>query len=436
MSSIVEKMSAALDTRAATVNEWTARYRGESQFVLLTQEQRDALKNRLSSLSINYGALAVDLLNERLRLIGFTIDGTPDLNLWERWADVGMLDGAQQVQRDALATGQGFVSVWADEDGEPIALPESASQCIVKRDPVSRRVVVGFKRWQADGYGHAALYLPDQIQILKSQSHVPEGGYTAPNGWQTTSTIPNPLGRVPLLDVTNLGSVQDVYGVSELEGLRDLTDALQKVMVDAMLSSHETGTARRWATGLGTIQTDEDGAAEDPWADGTATVQHESPDAKFGQFSPADLAGFDTLAGLIVRQIGALSGLSPQMLGLHADSAMSADAIRAAEASLVAKAEARQRTFGRAWAQVAALLLAIRDGGDPKRFKVMPVWSDPATRSEAQAADAAVKLRQAGILSTQGTLERLGMSPREIAQEQQRAAADMAMQVASGQVSP
>lgn len=85
MSSIVEKMSAALDTRAATVNEWTARYRGESQFVLLTQEQRDALKNRLSSLSINYGALAVDLLNERLRLIGFTIDGTPDLNLWERW---------------------------------------------------------------------------------------------------------------------------------------------------------------------------------------------------------------------------------------------------------------------------------------------------------------------------------------------------------------
>lgn len=79
--------------------------------------------------------------------------------------------------------------MWADEDGEPIALPESASQCIVKRDPVSRRVVVGFKRWQADGYGHAALYLPDQIQILKSQSHVPEGGYTAPNGWQTTSTI-------------------------------------------------------------------------------------------------------------------------------------------------------------------------------------------------------------------------------------------------------
>ncbi len=240
---------------------------------------------------------------------------------------------------------------------------------------------------------------------------------------------------MPLLDVTNLGSVQDVYGVSELEGLRDLTDALQKVMVDAMLSSHETGTARRWATGLGTIQTDEDGAAEDPWADGTATVQHESPDAKFGQFScrPRRLRHVGGSHREADRRI---VWALPQMLGLHADSAMSADAIRAAEASLVAKAEARQRTFGRAWAQVAALLLAIRDGGDPKRFKVMPVWSDPATRSEAQAADAAVKLRQAGILSTQGTLERLGMSPREIAQEQQRAAADMAMQVASGQVSP
>src|SRR6185312_5877199 len=141
----------------------------------------------------------------------------------------------------------------------------------------------------------------------------------------------------------------------------------------------------------------------------------ENPDAKFGQFNASDLAGYDRLAGLIVRQIGALSGLSPQMLGLHSDSAMSADAIRAAEASLVAKAEARQRTFGRAWGQVAALIVAMRDGSNPRRVKAVPLWADPATRSEAQAADAAVKLHSDGILSREGTLERLGYGPEGIA---------------------
>jgi hypothetical protein len=429
MSKIVEQLSSTLDTREAQVLQWLARYRGETPFVLLTQAQRDQLANRLKSLSINYGALAVDLLAERLRLTGFTVNGAPDLDLWERWADMGMTDGAAQVMREALATGQGFVSVWADEDGQPVALPESATQCLVRRDPVTRRAVLGFKRWREDNKARAVLYTPEQVQILESVASVPDGGAVPATGWRSVRTLPNPLGAVPLVDVTNLSSVRDIYGVSELAALADLTDALQKVMLDALISSHESGTPRRWATGVD-VEEDEDGNAVDPWAAGNTTVQTEDPAAKFGQFSASDLAGYNTLAGLIARQIGALSGLSPQMLGLHADSAMSADAIRAAEASLVAKAEARQRTFGRSWAAVAALLVAVRDGSDARRIKVTPLWADPATRSEAQAADAAVKLHADGLLSREGALSRLGLTPAEIAADARRVAAELATRAA------
>ena len=109
---------------------------------------------------------------------------------------------------------------------------------------------------------------------------------------------------------------------------------------------------------------------------------------------------------------------------------MSADAIRAAEASLVAKAEARQRTFGRSWAAVAALLVAVRDGTDARRVKVTPLWADPATRSEAQAADAAVKLHSDGLLSREGTLSRLGLTPAEIAADARRVTAELATRAA------
>jgi len=429
MTDLVETMSAQLDTREAQVLQRLARYNGETQFVLLTPAQREQLAGRLKSLSINYCGLAIDLLAERLRLTGFNVNGAPDLDLWARWEDFGGPDLAQQVQRDALAAGQGFASVWADEWGEPIALPESPTHCLVRRDPVTRRAVVGFKRWREDSRMRAVLYTPDEIQILESASHIPDGGTVPANGWRTVKTQGNPLRAVPLLDLTNVGSVRDVFGVSELAALADLNDLLIKVMLDAAISSHESGTPRRWATGVD-VEEDDDGNAVDPWAGGTTTVQAEEPAAKFGQFPAADLAGYDRLAGLIVRQIGALSGLSPQMLGLHADSAMSADAIRAAEASLVAKAEARQRSFGRAWAAVAALLVAVRDGSDPRRVKVTPLWADPATRSEAQAADAATKLHAEGLLSREGTLSRLGMSPAEIAADSRRVTAELATRAA------
>lgn len=429
MSKIVEQLSSALDTREAQVLQWLARYRGETQFVLLTPAQRDQLAGRLKSLSINYGALAVDLLNERLRLVGFNVNGAPDLDLWERWQDFGGPDLAEQVQRDALSTGQGFVSVWADEDGQPIALPESATQCLVRRDPVTRRAVLGFKRWQQDQRAHAVLYTPDDVQVLVSESFIPDGGAVPASGWRTVRTLPNPLGLVPLVDVTNVASVRDIYGVSELAALADLNDALQKVMLDALMSSHESGTPRRWSTGV-EIAEDEDGNPVDPWAGGTTTLQAEDPAARVGQLAASELGGYDRLAGLIVRQIGALSGISPQALGLHADSAMSADAIRAAEASLVAKAEARQRAFGRAWAQVAALLVAVRDGTDARRIKITPLWADPATRSEAQAADAAVKLHADGLLSREGTLSRLGLTPAEIAADARRVTAELATRAA------
>ena len=68
---------------------------------------------------------------------------------------------------------------------------------------------------------------------------------------------------------------------------------------------------------------------------------------------------------------------------------------------MTARAEARQATFGRAWEQVARLMIAVRDGRDPNMIDdIRVLWADAATRSVAQEADAVVKLYQAGLLPT------------------------------------
>jgi hypothetical protein len=62
-------------------------------------------------------------------------------------------------------------------------------------------------------------------------------------------------------------------------------------------------------------------------------------------------------------------------------------------------------------------MVAVRDGVDPASVSVRAEWCDASTRSESQAADAAVKLYQAGVLSRAGTLKRLGFTEDEIRQE-------------------
>lgn len=122
-----------------------------------------------------------------------------------------------------------------------------------------------------------------------------------------------------------------------------------------------------------------------------------------------------------------VSGLPAHYVGLLQDSVTSADALRAAEAALVARAEARQRQYGVGWEAVARLLVGIRDSVDPASITARVVWAPADTRSQAQEADYAVKLYSAGILSRTATLRKLGFSEDEIAQELEDFARDAQM---------
>ena len=233
-------------------------------------------------------------------------------------------------------------------------------------------------------------------------------------GWTVTETIPNPLGVVPVVPVVNRGRLLDVDGVSEMADILDLADALNKINSDMLVTSEFYARPRRWATGLEVIE-DENGNPVKPFSAALDDVwQSEDADTKFGQFDAARLDGYADAAALITQQIGALTGLPPHYLGLHGDQPASADAIRSAEASLVARAYALHRTFGTAWASVARLMLAVRDGVDPRTLDVEPMWANPETRTPAQAADAAAKLVGVGVPLSVVLADTLGMSPEQV----------------------
>jgi hypothetical protein len=154
-----------------------------------------------------------------------------------------------------------------------------------------------------------------------------------------------------------------------------------------------------------------------PIPEGARAMISENDQAKVGQLAAADLAGYEASVRVILGQIMAVSTLPAHYVGVFTDNPASADALTAAEASLTARAEARQATLGRAWEQVARLMIAVWDGRDPNLIDdIRVLWADAATRSVAQGADAVVKLYQAGLLPHPYALSKLGYSDDEIAE--------------------
>lgn len=413
---MVMALSEKLDVTAPTLTTLDAYYRGVQPTAFLAPKAAEALGDRLRSLAVNFPRLAVKSLAERLTLTGFRLDGPdeePDKDLWRIWRRNHMEEAAAQAHIDALVYGRSFVIVWAGKRGPQITV-ESPRQVAVSYDPATREVTAAFKRWVADGKGHAVLYGPDEITRYVSDANVADPAALPATAWKPVETIVNPLGQVPVIAIVNHGRLLEVDGVSEMADVLGLTDALNKLMADALVTSEFYARPRRWVTGL-EVAEDENGNPIDPFSsEGTRVWQAEGPDVKFGQFDPVRLDGYADLTAVVTQQIGALTGLPPHYLGLHGDQPASADAIRSAEASLVARAYALHRTFGQGWSDVARLIVAVRDGVDPETVDAEPVWATPETRTPAQAADAAAKLAGIGVPLSVVLADTLGMTPPQI----------------------
>lgn len=379
-------------------------YAGMQPLAFLPPESRTALGDRFGRLATNLPRLAVTSLAERLRVTGFT---GPDV--WTDWLRNDLDQQSGTAHREALLLGAAYVIVWADRFGRPKVTIESARQVAVLTDPGTRRITAAVKRWGTTTTTEAVVYLPDEIIRLRAQQ---TGATTA--GYDVVETLANPLGVVPVVQLRNGDRLLD-NGVSEIEDLKPLVDALNKLLVDMMVTSEFVGRPRRWATGI-ELEEDEDGNAINPIPEGSRAMIAEQADAKFGQLDSADLSGYSSAVDVLLGQVMAVSALPAHYIGQLSDTPASADALRAAEASLTARAEARQAAFGRAWEDVARLIVGVRDGVDPQLVDVRVTWADAATRSIAQEADAVVKMFQAGLLPASYALKRLGYSDSEVAE--------------------
>lgn len=442
-SSLVQAAVADIGGKRHRLQIRDAYFRGVHQIVDLGI----SIPPQMRSLRIPLGwpRVAVESIDERLNLEGFRYPAATDVDedLQGLLLANGLDSDAHLVHLDALVFGQGFVCVGAaDNEGDvPLASIESPLDMSTKWDARARLMTSAVRVYGPATELRATLYLPDRtVWARRSQ-----GG-----GWVVDDADEHGLGIVPVVRFANRARSYQREGESEI------TPELMALTDESCRTAQALAVAREFYSGpqryiLGARESDfvdAEGKPKSAWDTYLGRVlaleaDEDGHTPSVGQFQAYDPSVFTRVIEMYARVASAVTGLPPHILGYAADNPTSADAIIKGEMRLKLKADRKTRVFGPSWAQVARLLLLLRDGSlPPQAESITAVWGDTGTPTPSATTDAVAKQITAGSVpaTSDVTLERLGYSAVErqrLAQDRDAAQSDaMLRDIASALTKP
>jgi hypothetical protein len=363
----------------------------------------------------------VDAIEERIDLEGFVLPEATDADaeLWKIWQANGLDEESQLGHLDALIRRRAFIVIGAGDDtpdalsaaagdGDrdatmPLITVESADEVAVEISPRTRRVSAAAKVYKDGLDRFATLYLPEVTIWLDR----------GPTGWREVDRDEHGLGVVPVVPLVNRPRLGRRGGQSQLQRIIGLTDAAARALTNAQIATEVMAIPQRYVLGASKGDfVDKDGQVLTTWEAYFGSIWAlKNGDAKVGQFNAADLANFKTIVDHYASLVAGVTGLPMRYLGQTTTNPPSAEGIRADESRLIKTCERFQQSAEGSWELAMRNARRIVDGDWNPRFKLLEtLWRDPATPTQAQQADAAVKLVAAGILPIEAAWEDLGYS--------------------------
>jgi hypothetical protein len=448
---IIDRLSRLHDSEVPELARYDSYYEGTQPLSYMHPEILAEVSDRIRPLVIFWPQMAVDSIEERLRLEGFkTEDADINTELWRRWKSNRMVLGFRQTITDALVMRRAFVSVGTNPDDAdtPIVTPESPLEVYVDIDPRTRRVRAALRRvTDADALGgvmarYATLYLPNTTIWCEAT------GY---GGWSETQRDDHGLGMVPVAPVVYKPRLRSStrnprnmevarLGRSALDPIIPLSDAANKLGTDMMVAAEFIATPLRALFGVGPGDfKDQDGNPMTPlraMMGRLLTIPDE--DVKAYEWASGQLANFTEGLRAMAELVVSVTGLPPHYLGKASDNPPSAEAIAASESRMATRAERAQDSLDAGAMDAAELILRFTKDWDPAFASMTNDWRNVRTPTVGAMADAAVKLftTQPPIVPLRQTREKLGFDETEIeAMEQadeEAAARNPAAQIARG----
>ena len=412
----------------------------------LTQKYRELLEMSRS----NWLGLVVDVVDERLQIgsIRSTKNVTQEPTAWEWWQDNDMDGVSMQIHQAALKYGVAYISVWPNgPKGSPKIMGESPLATHVRFDAESGLATMAIRIWREQCCPEVAyldLTLSDfqfrlvardlkpAVVVEATPNRFMWGMDVAQASWSFRDDVPpvvaNPLGKVPYVRMRTMPDLLGGYR-SEIVGLIPIQDRINKTNFDRMLSQEFTAFPQRWVTGIDIPRDPTTGKPREPFNAAVDRVWTlEDPSGKFGQFTMGEVDNYLKGVTADVQALATQSRTPPHYLIAGMGTFPSGESVRATEYGLTRKIQARQQSYGDAWAMVLQLCAeqAANDAlVDDNGLQV--VWANVEARSEGEMVDALIKMASLNVPVT-ALWQRWGATPEEIKSWEEQRQSDLAAQ--------
>jgi len=379
----------------------------------------------LAQMSVsNWCSLVVDVVNERLRVDSIRSAESPirDEIAWDWWQANNMDQVSSMVHVEALVFGYAYVSVWpgcasCPDPTTPTIMGESPLSTYAAFDMASGECLHAIRMWFDRPTGRIfADYTTPEFQFgLMSTGEIERRPYTwgwhhdssmwsydfanASWTWRTVDGTPmvqaNPMGVVPYVRMRTKPDLLGGY-TSEIESLLPVQDRINQTTFDRLLAQEFAAFPQRWVTGIDIPVDPVTGKPREPWDAAVDRVwTMDNPDGKFGQFDAANIEGYLNANTADIQALATQSRTPPHYLVAGQAVFPSGESVRATEYGLSRKVSSRQQSYGDSWGDV--LRLCGRAAGDARLaedHRLTVGWADVEAHSEAESADALLKLSQ------------------------------------------
>lgn len=381
---------------------------------------------------VGWANTVVNILEERLDLEGFNVtsESGNDYGVQDIFRNNNLDTESSLAHLDALIYGVSFIVVGTGntEVGEanPLITVESPFRMTGEYSLRQRRLTSALLL-DRTGNGKASsgtLFLENEtINFV----------YDAKGNIYEVDRDVHNLGRVPVVKIVNMPRSSDTNGKSELtRSIISHIDAAIRTLAGSEIAREFAVSPQKVLLGHDeSIFKDEDGNPINPlsaifgrlW--GVPYNDKDGVMPQIVQLQQGNLSAYFEQLKALAQLIASDAAIPVSYLGYNESNPASADAIRAADQRLTKRAERRSKIFGRSWEEAAKLAILVRDGKLPEENVVIkPIWRDPSPTARTAAANEALQLVQAGILTSDSdvTYRRIGLTDveREIVKAEKR----------------
>ena len=370
-------------------------YDGNHPLRYSTQKLKEVFSDIDARFTENWCEVVVNAVADRLILSSVHVEGDEELSemLQGFFDETGLFVDADDLHKCALVTGESYLVIWPEEGSVQAFYNDSRLVHLFYRPENPKAVDFAAKRWiDGEGYSRLTLYYADKIEYYRSGKLNVE--LDAKSGWkhydpyiealeqgvvgdrlggELQAVAENPFGFVPIFQFRR----EDRVIKSEISpSVRDLQDAINKLLNDLMVSSEYAAFRQRYvisnAEGIDKLKNGPNVVWDLPSGDGIGQQ------TTVGEFGETDLSNITNAIDGRAQAMGRISRTPANYFMLGARQDPSGEALLAMEAPLNQKCKAYIRRLRGPWRQVARAMLMMM-GVDVQLGKIKIVYESPRT---------------------------------------------------------